>query len=80
MQTSSNTDNANADAQVFSSNISNQVPTEPGSNGHIPESEGDIGVNRTDLVQEDTNQIEGILHLFQIFKNRKVQEGPLLAF
>ena len=70
MQISSSADNANAAAQA--PNISNEVSTEPGPNGHIPESEGDSRVNRTDLAQEDANQIEGILHI-RIGKYKKVR-------
>ena len=56
-------------SRIQSPDISNQVSPEPRRrhrhfaepNGHIPESNGDSGVNRIDVVQEDTIQIEGNL-------------------
>ena len=57
-------------SRIQSPDISNQVSPEPRRrhrhfaepNGHIPESNGDSGVNRIDVVQEDTIQIEGHLY------------------
>ena len=67
-------------SRIQSPDISNQVSPEPRRrhrhfaepNGHIPESDGDSGVNRIDVVQEDTIQIEGNLHIFFKSNNCKV--------
>ena len=67
-------------SRIQSPTISNQVSPEPRRrhrhfaepNGHIPESDGDSGVNRIDVVQEDTIQIEGNLHIFFKSNNCKV--------
>ena len=62
--------------------VSNQVFTEPGPNGHIPEPDRHSGVNRTDLVQEGTNQIEGILYIFQIqeLEGRSRSQASILVY
>ena len=48
-------------------------------NGHIPESNGDSGVNRIDVVQEDTIQIEGNLHIDKSCEFVKKKLGLVLA-